>query len=44
METDRVFIKDIEAIKEFIHLQKQKEEYFNHVMDKIMAKKARLRA
>ena len=43
METDRVFIKDIEAIREFIHLQKQKEDYFNHVMDRIMAKKAKAR-
>ena len=41
MNTERVFIKDIEAIKAFIQLERQKEEYFHHVMDKIMAKKAR---
>ncbi len=41
METDRVFIKDIEAIRAFIQLEKRKEEYFSHVMDKIMARKAR---
>jgi hypothetical protein len=41
MNTDRVFIKDIDAIKAFIQLERQKEEYFNHVMDKIMAKKAK---
>lgn len=38
MNTDRVFIKDIAEIKAFISLQKQKEDYFNHIMDKIMAK------
>lgn len=39
MATDQVFIKDIEAIRAFIQTQRAKEEYFNHVMDKIMAKK-----
>ena len=39
MATDKVFIKDIEQIRAFIHLQREKEEYFNHVMDKIMARK-----
>jgi len=39
MITERVFIKDIEAIRAFIQTQRKKEEYFNHVMDKIMAKK-----
>jgi hypothetical protein len=38
MDTDRVFIKDIEAIRAFIQLEKQKEDYFNHVMDRIMAR------
>jgi len=38
MDTDKVFIKDIEAIRAFISLQRQKEEYFNHVMDKILAR------
>jgi hypothetical protein len=38
MDTDKVFIKDIDAIRAFISLQKQKEEYFSHVMDKIMAR------
>ncbi len=38
MNTDRVFIKDIEDIRAFIQTQKQKEEYFNHVMNKIMTK------
>ena len=41
MDTDRVFIKDIQSIRAFIQLEKQKEEYFNHIMDKLMAKKAR---
>ncbi len=44
MNTDRVFIKDIEAIRAFIRLEKQKEEYFNHIMDRIMAKNAKARA
>jgi len=44
MDTDRVFIKDIDAIREFIQLQRSKEEYFNHVMDRIMARKAKSRA
>jgi hypothetical protein len=44
MQTDRVFIKDIDAIREFITLQKQKEDYFDHVMDKIMARKAKARS
>ena len=35
----RVFIKDITELKEFIKLHKRKEEYFNHVMDEIVAKK-----
>lgn len=39
MATDKVFIKDIEQIREFIQLQREKEEYFNHVMDKIMTRK-----
>ena len=35
----RVFIEDIEQLREFIKLHKRKEEYFNHVMDELMAKK-----
>ncbi len=33
---ERVFIKDIEAIKAFIKLHKRKEEYFNKVMKKLL--------
>ena len=39
MVADKVFIKDIEQIRAFIQLRREKEEYFNHVMDKIMARK-----
>lgn len=39
METDSVFITDIQSIKAFIQSQKKEEEYFNHVMDKIMSKR-----
>jgi hypothetical protein len=44
MDTDRVFIKDIAELREFIKLQRDKEDYFDHVMDRIMARKARARA
>jgi len=44
MDTDRVFIKDIESIRAFIQLERQKEDYFNHVMDRIMARTSRKHA
>lgn len=33
-----VFIQDIEQIKAFIKMHKRKEDYFNHVMDKLKRK------
>jgi hypothetical protein len=44
MNTDRVFIKDIEDIRAFIQLERQKQDYFDHVMDRIIARKERARA
>jgi hypothetical protein len=41
---DRVFIKDINELREFIKLQRQKEDYFNHVMDRILARRAKSRS
>ncbi len=38
METDSVFITDIQSIKAFIRSQQEKKDYFNHVMDRIMSK------
>ena len=40
MTTEKVFIKDIEQLREFIKLEKTKEEYFDHIMDKIMDRRA----
>ncbi len=40
MTTDKVFIKDIKQLREFIKLEKNKEEYFDHIMDKIMTRSA----
>jgi hypothetical protein len=40
MDSESVFITDIKSIKEFIHLRKQSDDYFDHVMDRIMSKKA----
>ncbi len=39
MEIDSVFITDMQSIKSFIQMQKEKEDYFNHVMDRVMSKK-----
>ncbi|MEM4247399.1 MAG: hypothetical protein QXF14_03700 [Candidatus Woesearchaeota archaeon] len=39
METDGVFITDVQSIKAFIRMQKKEEDYFNHVMDKVMSRK-----
>ncbi len=39
METDSIFITDTRSIKAFIRSQQEKEDYFNHVMDKIMFKR-----
>ena len=36
---NRVFIRDIEQLREFIKLHKRKEEYFNHVMDQVFARR-----
>ncbi len=44
MNEDRVLIKDIEQLREFMKLEgrKSKENYFNHMMDRILAKKKAL--
>ncbi|MEM4242936.1 MAG: hypothetical protein QXM31_03485 [Candidatus Woesearchaeota archaeon] len=39
MELDSVFITDMQSIKAFIQMQKKEEDYFNHVMDKVMSRK-----
>jgi hypothetical protein len=39
METDSVFITDVASIKAFIHTQQKEEDYFNHVMDRVMSKR-----
>jgi len=33
---NRVFIRDVEEIREFIKLQRNDEEYFDQVMKKLM--------
>ena len=40
MDAESVFITDIKSIKEFIQLRKESEDYFDHVMEKAMCKKA----
>ena len=39
METDSVFITDVASIKAFIDTRRKEENYFEHVMDKIMSKR-----
>jgi hypothetical protein len=39
MDSDSVFITDIKSIKEFIQLQREQEDYFDHVMDRAMSKR-----
>jgi hypothetical protein len=40
---DRVFIRDLAQLQEFLKLARAKEEYFDHVMDKaIRGAKARI--
>lgn len=41
---DKIFIQDIDALREFIRLERRKEEYFDRVMDRIMVRKARVRS
>ncbi len=41
METDGVFITDVQSIKAFIRMQKNEEDYFNHVMDRVMSKRTK---
>jgi len=38
MTTDKVFIKDIKELREFIKLELNKEAYFDRIMDKAMRK------
>lgn len=35
---EQVFIRDIREIRAFIETEKQKKDYFEHVMDSIMSK------
>lgn len=35
MITERVLIKDIDELRDFIKLNKKQEEYFNHVMERL---------
>ena len=41
METDSIFITDIQSIKVFIQSQKKEEDYFNKVMDRIMSRRTK---
>lgn len=36
---ESVFITDIKSIKEFIQLRRESEDYFDHVMGRIMSKR-----
>jgi len=39
METESVFITDVASIKAFIDTRQEEENYFEHVMDRIMSKR-----
>jgi len=34
MEEPKVFIKDIDDLREFIKLNRQKRDYFDHIIEK----------
>jgi len=38
MQEDRVFIKDIEELKQFIKMNKKKEDYFDNIVEKVISK------
>jgi len=40
MNSSKVFIRDVEEIREFVRSQRHDEEYFDAVMKKLMRKSA----
>jgi len=37
-EEAKVFIKDIEELKQFIKMNKRKEDYFDNIVEKVISK------
>ena len=40
-EETKVFIKDIEELKQFIKMNKKKEDYFDNIVEKVISKNSR---
>ncbi len=40
-EEARTFIKDIEELKQFIKMNKKKEDYFDNIVEKVISKNSR---
>ncbi len=40
-EVPRTFIKDIEELREFIKMNKKKEDYFDHIVDRVISKNSK---
>ena len=39
MEIDSVFITDVASIRSFIQTRQKEEDYFNHIMDRVMSRR-----
>lgn len=40
-EVPRTFIKDIEELREFIKMNKKREDYFDHIVDRVISKNSK---
>jgi hypothetical protein len=40
-EEPKTLIKDIEELREFIKMNKKKEDYFDHIVEKVMSRGSR---
>ena len=38
VDDDKTFIKDVEMLREFIKMNKRKEDYFDHIVEKVISK------
>jgi hypothetical protein len=37
-EDDKVFITDVEELRQFIRMNKRKEDYFDNIVDRVISK------
>ncbi len=40
-EEPKTLIKDVEELREFIKMNKKKEDYFDHIVEKVMSRGSR---